>query len=179
MKKIALVLLILTLGGGLFAQNHDSFKNWASASASLLGGGAQYERVIFPEFTVGAEVYWNSFFFFFNNLSIEAYARYYIWNGIYAGLGLGFGNGLVTADYTYTYLYGVPTSGRHSAYANGFLIDPQIGWKIDVGSSGAFFLEPKIQVPIVIGTPPPETWYTYKAGVGAGFRASFAVGYAF
>jgi len=191
-KLISLVMLALLLAvvsGNLFAQSGP--KNWVYGQVGLLGGGAGYERVLTPKISIGGEVYWNSLFLFFNSTVIEGYGKYYFTTkGIYGKLGLGYGRVTGFEDYVrpaYTTWYGttVPAQTYNIAYAtNGFAIDPGVGWKIDVGGTGGFYIEPKINVPIVLG----QKSYTWDLSgeapkkefkVGVNFVVAFAMGYAF
>jgi hypothetical protein len=62
----------------------------------------------------------------------------------------------------------------------GFLLDPTVGWKIDVGVPGGFFIEPVVSVPIFLGKKEYDFWgYDSKFGAGVGFRLAFGMGYAF
>ncbi|MDR2747908.1 MAG: hypothetical protein LBB77_10750, partial [Treponema sp.] len=131
-------------------------------------GGVQYERVLTPKFSVGGGAYFNSLFFLFNNLGVEAMGRYYIWQGLYAQMGLGFGMRMGVG------------SGLDLYVVRGFLLDPTAGWKIDLGRPGGFFIEPLVSVPIVLGKKDYDWWGEKdKFGVGVGVRIAFGMGYAF
>jgi len=179
-KLISLVMLVLLLAlvsGSLFAQ--EGPKNWAYGQVGLLGVGGGYERVLMPNISVGGEAYWNNFFLFNNTSVFEAYGRYYFWKGLYGKLGLGFG---------------ISTRGGvdWSRKVLGFAIDPGAGWKIDVGKTGGFYIEPKISLPIILGKETETFHHTanllraaYDEKVDNGFKAkvafvvAFAMGYAF
>ncbi|AEF82244.1 hypothetical protein [Leadbettera azotonutricia] len=173
---IMLSVLLAVMGvGTASAQN-----NWISGQIGLLGAGVGYERVLTPSISVGGEVYYNSLFFFWNSFAVEANAKFYPFKGVfYAKLGLGFGTITGTEDvdaggYTYSWVYST----------SGFLVDPGIGWKIDVGSPGGFFIEPKIGIPIVLGKKDYSTsGFTYAGNgefkVGVNFVVAFGMGYAF
>ena len=179
-KKWVLGLILATLvAGGVFAQ--EAPKNWISGQVGLINGGAGYERVITPSLSIGGEVYFNSFFIIWNSLAVEGYARFYPFKGkFYGKLGLGFGTVSGTEE--------VETGwgGKASWFyqTTGFLIDPGIGWKIDVGKPGAFFIEPKVSVPIVLGKKEYDTLgSSYSENgefkVGVNFVVAFGMGYAF
>jgi hypothetical protein len=179
MKKfVFLTVLAALIAGGLFAQ--EGPKNWAYGQGGLLGGGAGYERLLFPALSVGGEVYYNSFFLFWNSVAVEAYARYYPLQAktLYVKLGLGFGTVSGTEDYIYQgYNY-----GRYVYTTTGFLIDPGVGWKIDVGQPGKFYIEPKFSLALVLGKKDyTATLFGYESGFKAGINPvlAFALGYAF
>jgi hypothetical protein len=148
-KKMLLGLVLATLvAGGVFAQT----KNWISGQVSLLGGGAGYERTLMPILGVGGEAYFTSFFGIFTTIAAEGFAKWYPFKKtFYVKLGLGFG-------------YSPSFEG---AKGNpGFLVDPAVGWKIDVGKPGGFFIEPKAGIPIVIGK---EVIGNPLVGIGMGY----------
>jgi hypothetical protein len=156
MKKVFMVLVLaLIIAGGVFAQDA---KNWISGEVSILGAGARYERMLTPKFSLGADVYWTSLFFFWNDFGANAVGRFYPWAGKFyteLGLGLGVHTGLTAMT--------------------GVDIVPGLGWKIDVGKKGGFFIEPGIQVPITLGVD--QYWGGFGAGVGV--RAYLGLGGAF
>jgi len=170
---VMLVLLLAVVSGNLFAQSGP--KNWIYGQVGLLGIGAGYERILMPKISVGAEGYWNNFFFFFNTSVFEAYGRYYFYKGIYGKLGLGFG-------------LSTQKGAGWDKKTPGFAIDPGVGWKIDVGKTGGFYIEPKISIPIILGKETETIYYYGKEPdkkIDNGFKAktafvvAFAMGYAF
>jgi hypothetical protein len=177
-KTFALFILAALISGGAFAQA-GSVDNWISGQVSLLGSGAQYERVLTPQFSVGANVYFNSLFLFWNNFGLKAYGRFYPWKSLFLEMGLGYGFRTGTGDYEYQNT----VYDNHWYRISGFLMEPGVGWKIDVGNPGGFFIEPVITVPIVLGTKKYDIlgWDSGSAkfGIGATVRAAFGMGYAF
>jgi hypothetical protein len=179
MKRVVFVMVLAAIvAGGVWAQERP--KNWAYGQVGLIGGGAGYERILFPSLSVGGEAYFNSLFFFWNSLAVEAYAKYYPLRGkvFYAKLGLGFGTVTGTEDYT----YGGYDWGSTTYSTAGFLLDPGVGWKIDVGEPGKFFIEPKIGLAIVMGKKDYGISASgYEAEFKVGFNPVFALamGYAF
>jgi hypothetical protein len=101
-------------------------------------------------------------------------------------MGLGFG--MKTGDdddydQDYTGMWG-SSYGNQFYSVIGFLLDPTVGWKVDVGDPGGFFIEPLISVPIVLGNKEYDlvSWSgkdNSKFGAGVGFRLAFGMGYAF
>jgi hypothetical protein len=181
MKKVFAVLILATLiAGGVFAQSGGA-KNWVGGQVSLIGAGARYERFLTPNWSVGGAAYWNSLFFFWNNVGVKAFGRYFPWAGnFFAELGLGFGYRTGWDDYEYE-VNGVTYDAGSTLYAtSGFLIEPGVGWKIDVGNPAGFYIEPIVTIPIVLGSQKFD-WAgaegEFKPGVG--FIAAFGMGYAF
>ena len=186
MKKFLFVVIIMSVAaGGAFAQA-DSNTHWVSGEVSLLGIGARYEYMLTPNFSVGAHMY-ASTLIIWNNTGISAVGRYYPWGNIFFGeLALGFGYSSVVRDYEYKY-YNETYKSNDWVGITGFLIAPAVGWKIDVGNKGGFFLQPGVKVPIVIGKKKPvlDWWGSNyvlsgsKVGVGTGFLPYLGMGYAF
>ena len=55
---------------------------------------------------------------------------------------------------------------------NGFFVEPGIGWKIDVGKEGGFFIEPSAAFPVRFGVNSSNKEFEY----GFGFIAQIAFG---
>jgi len=144
MKKTILALLFLSVAFSLNAQDKETapaIKNWVSGELTVpvryigIGIGAQYERMFSPKISVGANA---AFLFFsgFNELSIDAFFRFYPGGKtFYMGIGLGF-DFIDLKESTFYYF----TAG----------LSPEIGWKIDAGKPGGFFLQPGIKMPDII-----------------------------
>jgi hypothetical protein len=62
----------------------------------------------------------------------------------------------------------------------GLAITPEVGWKIDIGDEGAFFLQPGIKIPVTLGKR-DALWIggESKFSVGYGIVPYFGMGYAF
>jgi hypothetical protein len=179
MKKGVIVLvLVLIVASGVFAQSANAVSNWISGEVSLLGAGVRYERMLTPNWSIGANAYWSSLFFFWNELGIDVSARYYPWGKIFfAGLGLGFHQHWGTFSFRDTDLYG----GSYTWFGviTGAAITPEVGWKIDVGSAGKFFLQPGIKLPITLGSLKEYNGHGGGFRVGFGITPYFGLGYAF
>jgi hypothetical protein len=176
MKKVfAVLVLALLVAGGVFAQVGNA-DNWVGGQISFLGGGVKYERVLTSQFTVGGAAYFN-YLIFWNNAGIKAFGRFYPWENIFfAELGLGYGYRSGFDDYK--------KNGRtYSAWfysINGFLLEPGVGWKIDVGGPAGFYIEPVLTIPLVFGSKKFDiSGADSEFGFGVGFIAAFGMGYAF
>ncbi|MDR0760761.1 MAG: hypothetical protein LBF74_11760 [Treponema sp.] len=167
MKKLVLLLVFFAvIVGGVFAQEKSANvkNNWISAELNLMGGGAQYERMFGPKLSAGVDVYWNSLLFFWNEVEAGLFVRYYPWGSVFfAEAGLGY--------HIHTAIGGVDGLEFIAAAA----ITPSVGWKIDVGKTGGFFIQPGIRLPVTLGI---NRW-TGKFGVGIGFVPYFGLGGAF
>jgi hypothetical protein len=176
MKRFILVLVLAAfVAGGVFAQEK---KNFVGGTVGLLDFGAHYERMLTPKFSVGGEVYWNSFFIFWNTIGFKAFGRMYPWDKkFFVDVGVGFG--IYTGDQDYD--EGI-IHGSWLATINGFLIEPRAGWKIDFNAPGGFYLEPAISVPIVLGSRSFALDFSDSDkdfGVGINARIRLGLGYAF
>jgi hypothetical protein len=152
--------------------------NWFSAGAGI-GGGLKYERMINPQFSVGAEFYYqaNNFLMLSNEVGIEASACFYPWSKtFFLGLGLGYhGFSYFWEDNIYSGYY----SYRETVYdtSGGFAVTPQVGWKIPVGQQRRYFFEPGIKIPIIFGDRKIDSYdssmltisYVPYVGFGVGF----------
>jgi len=116
MKKMLFILVLaVVIAGGVFGQakaasskgKDASVKNFISGELGLIEFGARYERMLNKNFSVGGTAFWNSFFFFWNSLGIQATGRYYPWAGtFYTELGLGYGTVTGTeSDWLYSWVY--------------------------------------------------------------------------
>jgi hypothetical protein len=167
----------------------SSFGNWVSGEVSILGIGARYERMLNDKMSIGGNVYYNTLFFLFgHDFEAAGVFRYYPWGGTSkavkglffgGGLGfhmrwgeLGFVNWLFDTDLDMP-LYGVAISF-------------DVGWKLDVGRPGGFFLQPGIKFPVILGAR--KTWesglytdtkYHYEFDYATGTVAYLGLGYAF
>jgi hypothetical protein len=174
-----ILLLAAIAAGGIFAQEKtaDVKKFWVSGEVSLVGAGARGEYMLTPKISVGLNAYWTSLFFVFNDIGINAVGRYYPWGKMfYAGLGVGYathsGDEEVTVD------WGWPlgeVTDKWIVVRKGFGIVPEVGWKIDLGNPGGFYLNPQAQLPLIIGKRDLDN----KSGVSVGFRVACGAGWAF
>jgi hypothetical protein len=95
---------------------------------------------------------------------INAFFRLYPWGKMfYLGTALGYHRSL---NYIYSdSLYYNDDYGDRSvlftAYESGIAITPEIGWKIDIGKDGGFYLNICMNMPFVIGKATPDAAYFY------------------
>jgi hypothetical protein len=159
-KAIMFFTLVLLIPIVIFAQEErmaNVRNNWISGELSLIGGGASFERMINSHFSIGVYAYANIFIPLVPvNTGVGGNVRYYP-NGRIFFLGLGMG------------YQGYLTIG---AGGEGPGITPEIGWKIDVGEEGKFFIQPGIKLPLTFDMKLPY-------GVAPGIVPYFGLGYAF
>ena len=147
--------------------------HWISGELSILGVGARYEFMISENLSIGANIYWSSLFFFWNELGIHASARFYPWAGIFfvgASLGFHIHTSLQPGD---NYVGDVAITG--------VAISPEVGWRITVGERG-FFIQPGAKLPITFGARERTHWIDGRQtsfGVGVGFIPYFGMGFTF
>ena len=118
----------------------DTTNNWFSGEfLFLFGVGARYERMLSPMFSLGANFSYH-WFLFMSEIGIRAFFRYYPWRkAFFLGAASGFSS--------WSTSLGPGTSG----YGLGMEVTPEIGWKIDVGKAGGFFISPGIKWPLFFG----------------------------
>ena len=178
MKKIVIfMVLAMVIATGVFAQG---LKHWISGEASLLGGGIRYEYMVSPKFSIGANAYAHSLFIFWNDFGVSANARFYISKIFFLEGGLGFSYHTGTIRYTYKF-YGSEVSDRWLGSITGAAIIPAIGWKIDVGKPGGFFVQPGLKLPVTLGAKSNIWGYDLVNRFGVGFNiiGYCGFGYAF
>jgi len=133
MRKFGLVLVVLMLFGvgKVFAQQH-----YVAAELSLLGLGVRYEFQLNPHFSLGARAYVAGGFFS-TSYSIYATASFYPWAGnFFVGANAGFRLRQFFPDTQFETNFG------------GFVFAPEIGWRIDAGTPGGFYVQPGIRIPL-------------------------------
>jgi hypothetical protein len=166
---VFLILVMMAGAGSISAQESKSdAKNWISGEVSLLGGGARYERMLGSKFSVGGDVYFSSFFIVWNEFEVGAFGRFYpLENGFFVEAGLGY--------HLHTALTLGGGLGLRSKVVSGIGITPAVGWQIDVGRPGGFFISPGIKFPITLGV----NTLTSKFGAGFGIVPYIGLGAAF
>jgi len=172
------------------AKKTSTIDNWISGEVGLFAIGARYERMMSSEFSIGTEAYWHSLIGILNDWGIIAFGRYYVSPIFFGELGVGYNYHTSIGEYEYKNiaLYG---GGTYKATdwisTSGFVISPGLGWKVDVGDPGEFFVQPGIKLPITIGTQRPvafdmvgwNTSYEEKVGISMGLVIYCGLGYAF
>ena len=132
-----------------------------------VGIGAKYERMINSKISLGSNVYLNPFGY--SPFGIDAFFRFYPWGkSFFLGTGIGL-------ELYRPYFYSLYDGDRNIIYG-GLAITPEIGWKIDVGKAGGFYLQPGIAMPFVFR----EHFRSEDTfGFDVFYRPYFGMGYAF
>ena len=166
-------------------------KHWLSggffySTLIALGFSVNYEYMLSPNFSIGA--YLESGL---NNFGSSATGRYYPWGKtFFVGLGLGYGLvGSLYPNIEHTYYDNYYNESRTEHILSsvfGFLFTPSVGWKIDIGAPGGFFLQPGIRIPIGFGNKSSlfdvyyeDDVYKEEFGVNVSIGIFFTIGGAF
>jgi len=157
-KKIFLFYVFaILLAGGAFAQSH-----WVSLEVKA-GGGLRYEYVITPSFTVGGYFSYSAITIpilttQMNCIEFGATARWYPSAGkFFVELNVGYN---IFEDY-FGYFF--------SSEKSGFCIAPGLGWTIDIGQIGSFFLAPGVKIPITLSDTIGTSRITISPYCGFGY----------
>ena len=174
MKKLVLILVFANvIVGGIFSQEKSANirNNWISGEVNILGGGVRYERMLNEHVSLGVNVYYSTLFFFWNEFGVDAAMRLYpSGKAFYFGLNAGYHvHSAITAD---------SDNFIDVEAMDGGAFTPEIGWKIDVGRPGGFFIQPGIKVPITLGMK-EKAIGDREFGVGVGVVPYFGLGGAF
>jgi hypothetical protein len=147
MKKFTVSILVMTILVSLLgscASVSGGPANFVTYEGNLLAADVRYERVIFADeslgnVSIGANAYagklgatWREYEMITQGLDV--FARYYPFGkSFFAGIGFGWAEQYGALD---TYIWGLT-------------VVPQLGWKIDIGEEGKFFIQPGLKVPII------------------------------
>ena len=120
----------------------QSFNNWLSIEASILGGGLRYDRMLTSKVSLGINGYFSFFFLiYWWDVAADISVRFYpLGKTFFVGMGLGFH---LQVDSYYL------QSDRWQNLTGGALT-PEIGWKIKIGE-GRVFIQPGVKVPLTFG----------------------------
>jgi hypothetical protein len=122
-------------------------KNWISGEVNILGAGVMYERMLNKTIGIGANVYWNTLILW-NELGADFVFRIHPGGGaFYFGTAVGYH--IHTGDYEYKTYSGY--TGTFFGAVTGVAVTPELGWRIDFGDPGGFFMQPGVRVPITFG----------------------------
>lgn len=163
-KKALIVSCMMAMcGAALFAQAKN---NWLSGELSLIGAGLRYERMINPSFSLGANAY-ASTMILWGEVDAGATMRFYPGGGqFFTGLGVGYHiHWAPASEFKGTVVYKDDTKEKIDfadddnagdiVNNTGIGITPELGFKIDVGQPGGFFISPGIKVPVTLGWREP------------------------
>ena len=157
--------------------------NWIAGELSAVAIGVKYERMLSPKTSLGANFYWSPLGGFVpftrgdvasdfegGGFVIDVSFRVYPWGKtFFFGLSLGFCYSPYTT-FTYGYdLYGHETRENQPRDMYGLAVTPEIGWKIDVGKAGGFYLRTGFAFPIIFGNDTGLFLRTHNFGMGYAF----------
>jgi len=128
--------------------------NWFSVELALDGIGIRYERMLNSNVSLGLNYYHSIGISGWDYFEVNAFLRWYPAGRIFfLGLGLGY-NSCTYGWQEYSYFDG-SNYVYHRDYdtSAGFAIVPEIGWKIDVGNPGGFYIMPCLTFPFVFADP--------------------------
>ena len=144
--------------------------HWISGEVSLLGAGFRYDRSLNEFFSLGVNLFFNftevvDTYEIIMAIGLVATARFFplatgnifLLRSIYLELGVGWGG----ASRNYS---------NNIQHAFGFMLAPAVGWRIDVGRPGGFFINPFVSFPLVFGDD------AYRDGSGPVHHIRFGIG---
>jgi len=153
MKKFSLVFIFFILAVGAVSSQEkvaNARNNWISANFNFFyditfndpefGGSIKYERMLNPYISLGVNAYIRvmSAFDGFGQ-GIDAVFHYYPWGKtFFVGVALGYGGAFIP-NYYFDDFETEHVSG--GVYRTGMVVTPEIGWKIDFGNAGGFYLQ--------------------------------------
>ena len=176
-KKILLIVIVfLVISGGVFAQ--DRANNSIVASFGIFGAELSYERIFTPRFSVLADVSY-TYLVFMDEFTISAKGRWYPFGKtFFLDLGLGYSYGKGFVGFTADALLTVITFGAWLAIKDfeddnlrtgGFLIQPGLGWKFDIGKPDRFVLPVSMGLNIKARSEVPDFMPYLRIGLGYSF----------
>ena len=185
--------------------------NWVSAELSGgsldisdigLSVGIRYERMLNSKISLGADFYLCILLLeypLFENMDydrgaffgIDAFFRFYPWGRkFFFGIGLGYYDG-GNKEYADLYIFNDivdKVKGFYVEHGSGFAASAELGFKIDVGKEGSFFIQPGILGSLIIGkkevidsyeNSPDDTYERIGEYINGYFRVYIGVGWAF
>ena len=147
----------------------DARNNWLSVGVTIAGGGIKYERMLHKNWSLGGDFYFQYITVFgdFFQIGGGITTRLYPFGkAFYIGLGLGVdsftnsedqyyinGEKVTWNEYQDTKLYSYVTKEEVliSYYYFGISIVPELGWRVDFGNTGGFYMDFGVKLPLVIG----------------------------
>ena len=177
-KAILICIVLLIVSGALYAQNQDRAKNAFSLTFGVIGAELNYERMFNRHLSVLADVSYTTLIFM-DEFTVSGKGRWYPCGRAFffeMGLGYSYGRGVVgfmgemlLTIFTFGwYLTVMDTKDDVFRRSGGFLIQPALGWKIDIGKRDGFVLPITMGLNIKTGKMPDLLPYL-RIGVGYAF----------
>ena len=180
-KKTAVFLVLLIAAGGLFAQEitiveNEKPKNTAALSFGFIGVEGSYERQFNNYLSVLVDASYTTLVLM-DEFTASVKGRWYPFGKtFYLDLGLGYSYGYGTVNLmkdmiltTLTFGWWLTQIDYDNIRTGGFLIQPGLGWKIDVGKPGAFVLPIGMGLDFKIGPEIPDVTPFFRIGLGYSF----------
>ena len=162
-KKTILILMILVImAGSISAQNDERAKNSIALQFGIIGLALSYERIFIPQFSLLADVSYTTLILM-DEFTASIKARWYPWGKtFFMDLGLGYSYGYGMSGFiidaamtvlTFGYWLKMKPGGweKNEFITGGFLIQPGLGWKIDIGRPDGFVLPISLGMDFKIG----------------------------
>ena len=177
-KKLFLAFIVFSvISGGAFAQDQERARNTIAASFSILGAALSYERMFNRHFSVLAEASYNTLVLI-EEFTFSGKARWYPFGRAFyleLGLGLSYGRGitaimtsLILGMFTFGWYFTTLDEEDFLARRAGFLVQPGMGWKIDIGRPGGFVLPISMGLNLKLGEV-PDILPFLRIGLGYSF----------
>jgi hypothetical protein len=138
------------------SSSSSGVKNYISGEISIFGGGLRYDRMLSPQMSIGVNAYYNTWIFWDDDFGVDGIFRFYpmggnnsIAAGFYFGGGIGFH--MHWGDWGGLGYWSYLLDDYSWGYLIGGAITPDVGWRIDFGDPGGFFIEPGVRFPFTLG----------------------------
>ena len=176
-KSFLALIVLLVFASGIHAQEQRRAKNSIAVSFGILGAELSYERMFNRYFSVLADTSYTTLILI-DEFTLSGKGRVYPFGGaFYLEMGLGFSYGRGVTDFMTNMLLGVLTFGYYFTTLDdddflrrraGFLLQPGLGWKIDIGKPDGFVLPINMGMDIRVGSLPDILPYL-RIGLGYSF----------
>ena len=177
-KKIVLILVIMLIAASsLFALTQERAKNSLALSFGVVGAEFSYERIFNRYLSVMADVSYTTLIFM-DEFTVAGKGRWYPFGkAYYLEMGLGFTYGKGVVGFMADTLLSVLTFGYYLTQKDfendnfrtpGFLIQPGMGWKIDIGKPDGFVLPIGLGIDFKIAEIPDFLPF-FRIGLGYSF----------
>ena len=167
-------MLFLIAAGVVFSQ--DEAKNTVSIQFTAIGAAASFERTLTPHFSVLADVSYTSLVVA-DMITGSLKGRWYPFSGVFfLEMGAGYATGDNIGNYIGNMFVGFFTLGwwflqmdeESFKKTGGLLIQPGLGWKIDIGEPGGIVLPITLGMNIKFGSI-PDILPVIRIGIGYTF----------
>ena len=177
-KRMLLIFFVLSIFSGVvFAQENERAKNAFTLQFGAIGGELSYERMFNRHLSVLADVSATTMVFM-DEITASAKVRWYPFGKtFYLDLGLGYTYGRGAVNMMGHMLLTVMTFGywltlidpSEDYRTGGFLVQPGLGWKIDIGKQDHFLLPIGMGLDCKITGDIPDFMPFFRIGVGYAF----------